>query len=519
MWYGGSDMYLVRNKKLITLLCCAVILVGLGLGLDTYSKQLTPRDNWFSATEATAVTSVTQATEETVAGGESTVATMAPTQATQPVEMLPPPDPGFWDIQENVKMIAAGIILVGMLLAGIYCWSGAAEAGRLGPDIESVGLIGLGVFLALVRESIWYAPVGVLAAGMVLGFFGILLLRGIVQWAKQGCPADWCACWRFVKNKNGIEYFYKVQFAVMTGFLALGLGLMEVPVLGGSIMFLSGYPIYCMMWLARDTDHFRDSVNQVCREKKVQVKQGYFSEDERELAALQSSHAEAVKRAVAGERFKVELISNVSHDLRTPLTAILGYGELLIGESLSEEGMVRLEQLNKKAGYMKDLVDDLFELTKVSSGVAEANFGKIDLIRLLEQTLGLLDDRLENANLQVRRHYQAPSLELVTDGNRMHQVFVNLIENAIKYALPGSRLHLYVSKADKTVVRLVNTASYEMDFTAQEIVERFARGDKARSSQGSGIGLAIAQTYTASVGGSFRVEIDGDQFSAIVELP
>ena len=145
--------------------------------------------------------------------------------------------------------------------------------------------------------------------------------------------------------------------------------------------------------------------------------------------------------------------------------------------------------------------------------------GKIDLIRLLEQTLGLLDDRIEEENLQVRRHYQAPSLELVTDGNRMHQVFVNLIENAIKYALPGSRIHLYVSKQERTVVRLMNTASYEMDFTAQEIVERFARGDKARSSQGSGIGLAIAQTYTASVGGTFRVEIDGDQFSAIVELP
>jgi len=510
-------MYLVRNKKMLALLISAVIFVGCGLGLETYSNQLTPRDNWFSETMATEATSVTWAGEETVTGPSTEVTMESTTIPTEPVDRLPVPT--FWQVQENIKMIAGGIILVGMILAGIYCWVGTVEARKLGPDLESVGLVTLGVFLALVRESIWYSPLGVLAAGMVLGFLGILLLRGMIQWCKQGCPASWCACWRFVNKKHGIEYFYKVQFAVMAVFMALGLGLMEWPALGACVLFLSGFPIYCMMMLARDTDHFRDSVEQVCQEKHIQVKQGYFAEDERELAALQCSHTEAVKKAVAGERFKVELISNVSHDLRTPLTAILGYGELLVGESLSEEGAVRLEQLNKKAGYMKDLVDDLFELTKVSSGVAEANLGKIDLIRLLEQTLGLLDDRLETADLQVRRHYQAPSLELVTDGNRMHQVFVNLIENAIKYALPGSRLHLYVTKEERTVVRLVNTASYEMDFTAQEIVERFARGDKARSSQGSGIGLAIAQTYTASVGGSFRVEIDGDQFSAIVELP
>lgn len=102
----------------------------------------------------------------------------------------------------------------------------------------------------------------------------------------------------------------------------------------------------------------------------------------------------------------------------------------------------------------------------------------------------------------------------------MHQVFANLLTNAIKYALPGTRIHLDVTEDAQSIrVRMVNTASYEMDFTPEEIVQRFARGDKARSTKGSGLGLAIAQTYTESVGGQFRVAIDGDQFSAIVELP
>jgi len=184
-----------------------------------------------------------------------------------------------------------------------------------------------------------------------------------------------------------------------------------------------------------------------------------------------------------------------------------------------EEAQKQLGLLNQKAGYMRDLVDSLFELTKVSSGAAESKRETIDMLRLLEQTLGLFDDQLTAANLTVRRHYGTDSILVVTDGAWMHQVFANLLGNAIKYALPGTRIHL---EADTTEtgcrVRMVNISAYEMNFSPEEILQRFARGDQARTTKGSGLGLAIAQTYTESVGGSFRVEIDGDQFSAIVEL-
>ncbi len=241
---------------------------------------------------------------------------------------------------------------------------------------------------------------------------------------------------------------------------------------------------------------------------------------EQQLLEVQAQHHEAVKAAVASERFKVDLISNVSHDLRTPLTAIVGYGELLEKEKLSEEGTVQLNRLNQKAHYMGQLVDSLFELTKVSSGVLECKKEKIDLIRLLEQTLGLMDDQLSMAGLTVKRHYPAQTIPLVTDGSRMHQVFANLLGNAIKYALPGTRIHLEVTETeDSNRIRMVNTASYEMDFDPEEILQRFVRGDKSRSTKGSGLGLAIAQTYTQSVGGQFSVTVDGDQFSAIVNLP
>lgn len=169
---------------------------------------------------------------------------------------------------------------------------------------------------------------------------------------------------------------------------------------------------------------------------------------------------------------------------------------------------------------MNDLVESLFELTKVSSGVIEAKKEQIDLIRLLEQTIGLFDDQLTQSGLLVRRSYSADSIQVLTDGARMHQVFANLLGNAIKYALTGTRIYLEVKETEnRFLVRMMNTASYEMDFKPEEILQRFARGDKARSTKGSGLGLAIAQTYTESVGGTFRVSVDGDQFSAIVELP
>ena len=278
--------------------------------------------------------------------------------------------------------------------------------------------------------------------------------------------------------------------------------------------------LLCLRNYGTDLHHFEQQLDSFGKGLPVTAKEGAFLEAETQLLEVQTRHEEAVRTAVTSERFKVELISNVSHDLRTPLTSILGYSELLLKEELSESAREQLCCLNQKAGYMRDLVESLFELTKVSSGVMQARKEPIDLIRLLEQTVGLLDDQLTAAGLSVRRHYDSPSVPLVTDGARMHQVFANLLENAIKYALSGTRLYLEVKeKDDSWLVRLVNTSSYEMDFNPEEIMQRFARGDKARSTKGSGLGLAIAKTYTESVGGQFDVAIDGDQFSSIVTLP
>ena len=327
-----------------------------------------------------------------------------------------------------------------------------------------------------------------------------LCLRELVGWVFHRCRLDWCASVRladrFKSSTRKMALFFGFLFLPMIGLLLLTQYNMTQSWWIPPAAFLTVsiiLTVICLLHRGKELDHLRTQIDCLGEDKALEPWDGAFSEAERKLWTIQIEHREAVARAVADERFRVDLIANVSHDLRTPLTAILGYG---------------------------DLVDSLFELTKVSSGVLEPKQEPIDLVRLLEQTVGFFDDQLSAAGLTVKRQFAFQAAPLNSDGTMLHQVFSNLLSNAIKYALQGTRIYLELTKAEENyLVRMVNTASYEMDFTAEEIVQRFARGDKARSTQGSGLGLTIAQTYTEALGGKFEIVIDGDQFNALVTLP
>lgn len=389
------------------------------------------------------------------------------------------------------------------LIGAAACWFYAQIAGDYGP------------FYFSMYDVFFFA---------LLTFAVLLSARELWGWIRAKFPLSWCLVHRIAQAVKLPQLSLMVYLLWILGalvgilFLLVQYSIYLAPLV---CVCLTGLLGVCCLWkYGSDLHHFQNQLNNFQQSQPITVKDGSFAQAEARLLEVQEQHAEAIRTAVTSERFKVELISNVSHDLRTPLTAILGYSELLQKEALSPEGQAQLARLHQEAGYMNELVESLFELTKVSSGVVESKKEQIDLVRLLEQTIGLFDDQLVSAGLTVKRSYCADTIPAVTDGARMHQVFANLLGNAIKYALAGTRIYLEVKETkDRHLVRMVNTASYEMDFEPDEILQRFARGDKARSTKGSGLGLAIAQTYTESVGGSFRVVIDGDQFSAIVELP
>ena len=362
---------------------------------------------------------------------------------------------------------------------------------------------------------------------IVCAFAVLFGIRELFGWLRARFSVSWCLVHRIVKRCTApqISLLVFVGWIIasligFTYFLNANNGQRYIIICISCFLLSVIFGICCLWKYGTDLNHFKKQLDNYQKGDPIAVGDGAFSATESQLLDVQAQHEEAVRTAVTSERFKVELISNVSHDLRTPLTSILGYSELLQKETLTPDGQEQLHFLHQKACYMNELVESLFELTKVSSGVVESKKEQIDLVRLLEQTVGLFDDQLVKAGLTVRRSYETDSVSVVTDGARMHQVFANLLGNAIKYALAGTRIYLEVKEKEHSYfIRMVNTASYEMDFKADEIIQRFARGDKARSTKGSGLGLAIAQTYTESVGGSFRVVVDGDQFSAIVELP
>lgn len=428
-----------------------------------------------------------------------------PTYSAQEQHLLddPKPDPSEYRVPGFVLSFAGAV----MGIAAVFVLRRTTPL--LGPD-------GVLILLALMIRG-WYHLYWITDNWFRL-LFSIAILtiaRELWGWLLSKCSLNWCMMERLMgriplPQARILGYTALIVLWVLSG--ALKLLWVTIPMLGLSIG--------CLWRYGSDLNHLRRQLTRWLKGKPIEVGSGAFSSAEAQLLAIQQKHEEAIQAAVTAERFRVDLIANVSHDLRTPLTSILGCGELLQSEDLSPAGAEQLQRLNQKAAYMRELVDSLFELTKVSSGVVEAKRDQIDLIRLLEQTIGLYDDQLTAAKLVVRRSYCRDAMPVITDGGRMHQVFANLLGNAIKYALPGTRIYLEVLEDEVEYrVRMTNTASYEMDFEPNEILQRFARGDKARSTRGSGLGLSIAQTYTESVGGRFSVVVDGDQFNAVVQLP
>jgi signal transduction histidine kinase len=223
---------------------------------------------------------------------------------------------------------------------------------------------------------------------------------------------------------------------------------------------------------------------------------------------------EATEEQMKSERMKIELITNVSHDLKTPLTSIISFIDLLSKEdNLTEGAKDYIRILQDKSERLKNIVMDLFDLAKSTSGDVKLEYDYIDLGKLIRQTLADMDDRIEASGLSFKCKIPENSIQIYADGNKLYRVFLNIIDNTLKYAMRQTRVYIELSLINnKAVVSVKNIAGYDMNFTAQEILQRFTRGDQARTSEGSGLGLSIAESFTRVCGGELRVEVEGDMF-------
>ncbi|MCT4594999.1 MAG: sensor histidine kinase [Anaeromicrobium sp.] len=229
----------------------------------------------------------------------------------------------------------------------------------------------------------------------------------------------------------------------------------------------------------------------------------------------------AIEKELKSERLKTELISNVSHDIRTPLTSIITYIDLLKKEEVDSENIKKyLKILEEKSLRLKVLTDDLFEASKASSGSIPVNFEKIDIISLLTQVMGELDNKINSSGLDFKLNYPEEKVFVKGDGRLLWRIIENLMSNIFKYALMNSRVYIDVIDLGNSIsIVMKNISAYELNIDANELMERFKRADESRNSEGSGLGLSIAKSLVELQKGSFNIDIDGDLFKAIVTIP
>lgn len=228
----------------------------------------------------------------------------------------------------------------------------------------------------------------------------------------------------------------------------------------------------------------------------------------------------AAQKQLKSERMKTELITNVSHDIKTPLTSIINYVDLLQKPHTPEEEKTYLEVLNRQSQRLKKLIEDLMEMSKASTGNLTADITKLDAVESVNQTLGEFADKLEKAQLTPVFRHPEESVAMMADGRLAWRVLSNLLSNTVKYALPGTRVYIDVMALEgKVIISLKNISRDELNVDADELMERFVRGDDSRNTEGSGLGLNIAKTLMELQKGQLQLLVDGDLFKVTLIFP
>lgn len=248
---------------------------------------------------------------------------------------------------------------------------------------------------------------------------------------------------------------------------------------------------------------------------------GIFEPFKLQMIKIQEGFKKAVDEEVKSQRMKAELITNVSHDLKTPLTAIITYVNLLKDPGLTEEQRREyLDTLERKSLRLKVLIEDLFEVSKANSGNITLNLMAVDIVNLIRQVHFEMKDKLDEAGLDVRMSLPDEKIILSLDSQKTYRIYENLLGNVAKYALRGTRVYVNGFEINDTVVITIkNISAKELTVDASELSERFVRGDIARNTEGSGLGLAIAKSFTELQGGVLELEVDGDLFKATTVFP
>jgi signal transduction histidine kinase len=293
-----------------------------------------------------------------------------------------------------------------------------------------------------------------------------------------------------------------------------------------SILFYIGYFIFCILrnyiFVYELLDIVREFKNGNMNIKLTYTDKREMNEIVEGIKYIQEEYKIIAEERIKNEQLKTELISNVSHDLKTPLTSIINYVNILDRDDITyEERKQYLKILGTKSQRLQGLIEDLFEMSKFNSGKINLDKYEVDIVQLVHMVIGEQEDKLKEKGLTTRVISYSESVFIQIDPDKMVRVFDNLIVNAIKYSLANTRIYIDIfDDGNWVTISTKNISSYEMNFKPEDMMERFVRGDRSRNSnvEGSGLGLAIARSIVEMHEGDLKLEVEGDMFKTYVML-
>lgn len=405
-------------------------------------------------------------------------------------------------------------------------------------NLQKLGLSGSAgaILIDIINIFYWFLCFLIVLIGITI--IKHIFKTGIIQYIKQNSLIYKIILIILKGNKRLLGYLKDINLKEANTkklLILLGINFLILSVMS-SIWFLGilGALIYTVFLFIKIRKYYTDisnkyttllaAANKIAEgnlDMTIEEDLGIFNVFKKEIENIQKGLKKAVNEEVKSEKMKTELITNVSHDLKTPLTSIITYVDLLKGENLSEEKRRDyLDTLDRKSQRLQELIEDLFEISKAASGNINLNIAQVDVVALAKQTLLELDDKISKASLIVKTNYPEEKVILPLDSQRMFRVLENLIINITKYAMPSSRVYIdIVNTADMAQITFKNMSASELTFNVSDLMERFVRGDKSRNTEGSGLGLAIAKSFVELQGGEFNVNVDGDLFKVTITFP
>ncbi len=417
---------------------------------------------------------------------------------------------------------------------------------RLPTDLYLLMMFLLCLFLLVLHDRVLHSS---FARGAVICLYMLLMaifcvilscaarLKARTFWRGSITGRFCCWLWKWVRMiVQGLPLIWKKGIFIGTAFLLNAfMCMVACSNLGGSFMggFLAIFCLSLNLAMAASALVFMMGYKniQTAAEKMAEGELDYQLDTARlhgdlrcqgeTMNKIGSNLEVAVEKQMKSERMKTELITNVSHDIKTPLTSIINYVDLLKKEELPGDAAKQyLEVIDRQSARLKKLIVDLIEASKASTGNLEVNLMPMDVNELLLQTTAEYAQRMEEKNLELVLSLLPETGHILADGRHIWRVLDNVFNNACKYSLAGSRIYIDLLRTDgQIVISVKNISSSRLNISADELMERFVRGDSSRNTEGSGLGLSIAKSLTELQGGSFMLEIDGDLFKCILSFP